>query len=122
MLLKESMSQNITVVDAFTEQPFRGNPAAVCILGEGADDTWMQRVAREMNLSETAFLHPEGGDFRLRWFTPTVEVPWGERLGKTDLVAHEVSQRGGVIRVGLRGDRVELGGHAVTVLRAELLA
>jgi predicted PhzF superfamily epimerase YddE/YHI9 len=122
MLLKEAMSQNITVVDAFTEQPFRGNPAAVCILGEGADDTWMQRVAREMNLSETAFLHPEGGDFRLRWFTPTVEVPWGERLGKTDLVAHEVSQRGGVIRVGLRGDRVELGGHAVTVLRAELLA
>ncbi len=263
------MPHSITVVDAFTEQPFQGNPAAVCILGEAADDTWMQRVAQEMNLSETAFLHPENGDFRLRWFTPTVEVPlcghatlasahvlwesgrlrtreharfqtrsgplsarredelivldfpttraeactapaglacalgaqpkyvgkstfdllveleseaavrelapdfsalaalptrgimvtsrssdsaydfvsrffapsagiaedpvtgsahcclgpfWGDRLGKNDLVARQVSERGGVIRVGVRGGRVELGGRAVTVLSGELLA
>ena len=263
------MPQMITVVDAFTEQPFKGNPAAVCIMNAAADATWMQRVASEMNLSETAFLYPECGDFRLRWFTPTVEVAlcghatlasahvlwesgrlkstdharfqtksglltarregdlivldfpatrqvacetpaglaaalgaqpkyvgknafdflveveseavvlglapnyaaltalvargimvtsastdpafdfvsrffapgagiaedpvtgsahcclgpyWGERLGKTDLVAHQVSQRGGVIRVSVRGDRVLLGGHAVTVLRGELLA
>jgi len=258
----------IAVVDAFTEQPFTGNPAAVCIMNAAADATWMQRVASEMNLSETAFLYPERGDFRLRWFTPTVEVAlcghatlasahvlwesgrlkstdhahfhtksglltarregdlivldfpatrqvaceapaglasalgtqptyvgknpfdllveveseavvralvpdylaltalpvrgiivtsrstdpafdfvsrffapaagiaedpvtgsahcclgpyWGERLGKTDLVAHQISHRGGIVRVGVRGDRVLLGGHAVTVLRGELL-
>jgi len=61
-------------VDAFTDQPFRGNPAAVCILSEPWDEGWMQNVAREMNLSETAYLHREEDGFRLRWFTPTVEV------------------------------------------------
>jgi predicted PhzF superfamily epimerase YddE/YHI9 len=62
-------------VDAFTAEPFGGNPAAVCLLGEEADPVWMQRVAAEMNLSETAFLHPmEDGRFGLRWFTPTAEV------------------------------------------------
>jgi PhzF family phenazine biosynthesis protein len=64
----------ITIVDAFTDKPFAGNPAAVCILPEPREDDWMQRVAREMNLSETAFLHPEAEGFRLRWFTPAVEV------------------------------------------------
>jgi PhzF family phenazine biosynthesis protein len=70
------MSQSIVVVDAFTDQPFSGNPAAVCVLDGPADTRWMQNVALEMNLSETAFLHREGEDgvFRLRWFTPTVEV------------------------------------------------
>jgi len=52
----------------------RGNPAAVCPLSEAADDSWMQSVAAEMNLSETAFFWPEADGFRLRWFTPTVEV------------------------------------------------
>jgi PhzF family phenazine biosynthesis protein len=61
-------------VDAFTRTPFKGNPAAVCILQRPADTGWMQDVAREMNLSETAFLHREGDGFRLRWFTPAVEV------------------------------------------------
>lgn len=61
-------------VDAFTSERFRGNPAAVCVLDEPADPAWMQAVASEMNLSETAFLHREGDGFRLRWFTPTVEV------------------------------------------------
>ncbi|MEO5769988.1 MAG: PhzF family phenazine biosynthesis protein [Polyangia bacterium] len=270
------MSQLITVVDAFAEQPFTGNPAAVCILNAPADEEWMRRVAREMNLSETAFLHPHGAGgvddgYRLRWFTPTVEIAlcghatlasahvlwesarlpagqqarfhtmsglltadrqqsdgmivldfpatpqqtcpvpaglqealgapmkyvgkttfdvlvevdseqtvrgltpnhsalaalpvrgvmvtsrssdpaydfvsrffgpgagipedpvtgsahcclgpyWGERLDKTDLVGHQVSARGGVVHVGVRGDRVRLGGRAVTVLRGELLA
>lgn len=61
-------------VDAFTDQPFSGNPAAVCLLSEPRDEGWYQKVAAEMNLSETAFLrrHDEGYD--LRWFTPTVEV------------------------------------------------
>ena len=65
----------ITQVDAFTSEPFGGNPAAVCLLPAPADEAWMQRVAREMNLSETAFLVKRSdGSFDLRWFTPAVEV------------------------------------------------
>jgi PhzF family phenazine biosynthesis protein len=64
----------IVQVDAFTNQPFKGNPAAVCVLEEPRHETWMQSVAREMNLSETAFLRREGDGFRLRWFTPATEV------------------------------------------------
>jgi PhzF family phenazine biosynthesis protein len=256
-------------VDAFTDQPFAGNPAAVCLLPGPRDDPWLQRVAGEMNLSETAFLVPRPDGFHLRWFTPTIEVPlcghatlasahvlwetgrlgtgeparfhtlsglltaerqgdailmdfparpaepcpdehglaaalgarpvhvgkngldylvevesaavvrslrpdharlaalpvrgvivtsaadgggfdfvsrffapgsgiaedpvtgsahcclgpfWGRRLGKTELRGFQASARGGVVRVQLRGDRVLLGGRAVTVLRGELLA
>jgi PhzF family phenazine biosynthesis protein len=63
-------------VDAFTATPFAGNPAAVLVLAAPAPDAWMQQVAREMNLSETAFLvrRAELTDFDLRWFTPAVEV------------------------------------------------
>ena len=61
-------------VDAFSDTAFRGNPAAVCLLERGAPAEWMQHVAAEMNLSETAFLVPRGDDFDLRWFTPGVEV------------------------------------------------
>jgi len=61
-------------VDAFTDKPFTGNPAGVCVLPGPKDDTWMQNVAREMNLSETAFLQQQADGFRLRWFTPAVEV------------------------------------------------
>jgi PhzF family phenazine biosynthesis protein len=68
------MGIKITQVDAFAEQPFQGNPAAVCICSEPASDDWLQLVSREMNLAETAFLFPGHAGFRLRWFTPTVEV------------------------------------------------
>ncbi len=68
------MSIPIFQVDAFTDEPFAGNPAAVCILPEPRESEWMQNVAREMNLSETAFLHRRDDGFELRWFTPTVEV------------------------------------------------
>jgi len=68
------MNTTLFQVDAFTEQPFKGNPAAVCILQEPAPDEWMQQLAAEMNLSETAFLLPENGDWQLRWFTPKTEV------------------------------------------------
>lgn len=268
------MGQTIIQVDAFTDRPFCGNPAAVCVLGSPRSSEWMQAVAREMNLSETAFLHHEPGTapgtYRLRWFTPNVEVDlcghatlasahalwteghlstamparfdtrsgslsaslhgdwitldfpatpvlsenppdpialaevighpvkfaafskfdllieleseeavralvpalgkmavvpvrgvivtapasapdydfvsrffaptvgidedpvcgsahcclgpyWGARLDKTDMVAHQVSRRGGVLKVGLRGDRVELSGQAVTTFRGELV-
>ena len=68
------MASPLFHVDAFTDLPFAGNPAAVCLLSEYPSDAWLQRVAREMNLSETAFLVPTGADFHLRWFTPQVEV------------------------------------------------
>jgi len=69
------MAQAITQVDSFTAQPFRGNPAGVCVLEVERDAEWMQAVAKEMNLSETAFLRRrEDGDYDLRWFTPAVEV------------------------------------------------
>jgi PhzF family phenazine biosynthesis protein len=66
--------QSIVQVDAFAERPFTGNPAAVCVMSSPADEGWMQSVAMEMNLSETAFLHPEADGWRLRWFTPAAEV------------------------------------------------
>ena len=257
--------QPVYVVDAFAEQAFSGNPAAVCPLVGPATAAWMQRVAAEMNLSETAFVYAHEGRWGLRWFTPTVEVDlcghatlaaahtlwetgransaqpivfhtrsgalevssdgdlckmdfpalpvaqtphpadlpealgtvpiwvgtngmdlfvelvdegsvrslrpdlgrlarypvrgvivtarsasvdfvsrffgpasgvpedpvtgsahcalgpfWAERLGRTELVGLQVSARGGRVRVGVRGDRVLLGGSAVTVLRGEL--
>jgi PhzF family phenazine biosynthesis protein len=69
------MPLRIWQVDAFTDEPFRGNPAAVCILDAPADEAWMQAVGREMNLSETAFLvRCDDGSYDLRWFTPAVEV------------------------------------------------
>ena len=69
------MPVQILQVDAFTDRPFAGNPAAVCVLHRAADEGWMQAVAREMNLSETAFLLARSdGGWDLRWFTPTVEV------------------------------------------------
>ena len=62
-------------VDAFTNRPFAGNPAAVCFLTDQRPASWMQAVAAEMNLSETAFFRPtEEGSWQLRWFTPRVEV------------------------------------------------
>jgi PhzF family phenazine biosynthesis protein len=61
-------------IDAFTSEAFRGNPAAVCLLDRERDAAWMQNVAAEMNLSETAFLLPHDDGYSLRWFTPAVEV------------------------------------------------
>jgi PhzF family phenazine biosynthesis protein len=64
----------IVQVDAFTAVPFAGNPAAVCVLPAPAESRWMQDVARELNLSETAFLVPRADGYDLRWFTPAAEV------------------------------------------------
>lgn len=66
-------SLKIYQVDAFSNRPFAGNPAAVCVLDSPVDADWMQRVAQELNLSETAFLYKEADGYNLRWFTPTVE-------------------------------------------------
>jgi predicted PhzF superfamily epimerase YddE/YHI9 len=215
-------------VDAFTDKRFCGNPAGVCLLPVPADEGWMQYVATEMNMSETAFLHQREDGFNLRWFTPaaervgdwieldfpaTPEKPvtppddlvralgitpkyvgenqydylvevgiedtvramkpdfglleevtsrgvivtsaarspghdfisrffapavgidedpvtgsahcclgpfWGKRLGRRELVGYQASLRGGTVRVRVEGERVILGGQAVTVLRGEL--
>ena len=68
------MEQEVFQVDAFTAEAFAGNPAGVCVLPDKGEEGWMQCVAGEMNLSETAFLHRRGDGFGLRWFTPEVEV------------------------------------------------
>jgi PhzF family phenazine biosynthesis protein len=68
------MGLRIFQADAFTDKAFAGNPAAVCFLREPRDDVWMQNLAREMNLSETAFLRKQQDGYDLRWFTPAVEV------------------------------------------------
>ena len=65
---------SLWLVDAFTDVPFKGNPAGVCHLTGPVPDQWMQSLAAEMNQAETAFLLPEGDGFRLRWFTPAAEV------------------------------------------------
>ncbi len=68
------MRQPIIQVDAFTDKPFSGNPAGICILEELRDDQWMRNVARELNLSDTAFLVKAEDGYDLRWFTPEAEV------------------------------------------------
>ena len=68
------MGQEVIQVDSFTDRPFAGNPAVVCLLDGPAEERWMQQVAAEMNLSETAFLYPIDSGYDLRWFTPSVEV------------------------------------------------
>jgi len=95
------MTQPIVQVDAFTARPFAGNPAAVCLLERPRDEEWLRNVAREMNLSETAFLLPAGGgrpgDFHLRWFTPATEV---DLCGHATLAAAHVLWEEGRIAPG----------------------
>jgi PhzF family phenazine biosynthesis protein len=68
------MSRPLHLIDAFTDEAFRGNPAGVCLIDTPEPDDWLQAVAREMNQAETAFLRPLADGYELRWFTPTVEV------------------------------------------------
>lgn len=115
-------------IDAFTAQAFRGNPAAVCLLDEERDDRWMQDVAAEMNLSETAFLLPRGGDWSLRWFTPATEV---KLCGHATLAsAHALYEERGLTSAGFLtksgiltavrdGDWIELDFPATPAVPAE---
>ena len=90
-----AMSVPLFVVDAFTDKPFGGNPAAVCPMASWPDNLWLQSVAAEMNLAETAFVvERSDGSFDLRWFTPEVEV---ELCGHATLAAaHALWQTGRV--------------------------
>jgi PhzF family phenazine biosynthesis protein len=104
-------------IDAFTSEPFRGNPAAVCLLDAERPDAWMQNVAAEMNLSETAFLLPRDDGYSLRWFTPAVEVAlcghatlasahalWEEKR----LAYVEFHTKSGLLTATRTGDLIEL--------------
>jgi PhzF family phenazine biosynthesis protein len=91
------MPTRILQVDAFADRPFAGNPAAVCLTPGPRDDGWMRDVAREMNLSETAFLHEEGDGHRLRWFTPRVEV---DLCGHATLASAHVLWEEGLLDTG----------------------
>lgn len=97
------MVLELTVVDAFTAEPFRGNPAAVAVLQTFTDDARMQAVAQEMNLSETAFVVSlDDGDYDLRWFTPTLEA---DLCGHATLAAAHVL--GGSARFHTRSGLLE---------------
>ncbi|MCU1228569.1 MAG: phenazine biosynthesis protein PhzF family [Acidobacteria bacterium] len=83
-------------IDAFTSLPFGGNPAAVCLLDRDVNDVWLQRVAMEMNLPETAFLRARAnGSWSLRWFTPTVEV---DLCGHATLASAHALWEEGILR------------------------
>jgi PhzF family phenazine biosynthesis protein len=114
------MAVSIACVDAFTDRPFAGNPAAVCLLDAPRDPEWMQQIAFEMNLAETAFVVPAASGFGLRWFTPAVEIDlcghatlasahtlWTDGIvPKTDAIAFQT--RSGTLGASLRGEMIEL--------------
>jgi PhzF family phenazine biosynthesis protein len=91
------MTIPIFQVDAFTAEPFKGNPAGVCLIKAPAEAPWMQSVAAEMNLAETAFPLAEGDGFRLRWFTPAVEV---KLCGHATLAAAHILWELGILAPG----------------------
>lgn len=106
-------------IDAFTSEPFKGNPAAVCFMGGERDDRWMANVAAEMNLAETAFLRPREDGWSLRWFTPTVEVDlcghatlasahaiWSEGVSSEAVLRFHT--KSGVLTAARDGDFIEL--------------
>jgi PhzF family phenazine biosynthesis protein len=114
------MGEAIFHVDAFTDRPFAGNPAGVCILHAERPDSWLQNIAREMNLAETAFLRESGPHWRLRWFTPSMEVDlcghatlasahilWELRRAPSDTTLL-FETRSGQLSASRRGDQIEL--------------
>ena len=121
-------------IDAFADRPYSGNPAAVCLIEEERDGDWMQAVAAEMNLSETAFVRPAGDGFDLRWFTPAVEVDlcghatlaaahalWSEAR-VPDNAEIRFRTRSGLLTAVRRGDHIELDFPATAPGPAKLAA
>src|SRR5690606_4371942 len=106
-------------VDAFTNVPFKGNPAAVCVLEKPLTEAAYMNIAQEMNLSETAFVYLENGQYHLRWFTPTVEV---DLCGHATLATAKIlfdkinvakgvlefNTRSGLLTVKKRGNQLEM--------------
>jgi PhzF family phenazine biosynthesis protein len=113
------LAPRLVQVDAFASEPFRGNPAAVCILDRERGAKWMQSVAADMNLAATAFLLRRDGVFGLRWFTPTIEVAlcghatlasahtlWSEGLYAEDAVRFDT--KSGILTATRSGELIEL--------------
>lgn len=124
------MSLHITQVDAFTNKPFAGNPAGVCIIPKPASEAWMLNVAREMNLAETAFLVKQNDGYDLRWFTPAVEVDlcghatlasahvlWEDGL-LPDTAQARFHTKSGLLTADQNGDWIELDFPATPVTAA----
>ena len=118
-------------IDAFTSDPFRGNPAAVCLVDRERDDAWMQSVAAEMKFSATAFLRPREDGFSLRWFTPAVEVAlcghatlasahmlWSENVWPADRQIR-FHTKSGVLTADRDGNLIELDFPATREERAD---
>jgi len=103
-------------VDAFSSALFGGNPAAVCLLAAWPDDAWMQAVAAENNLSETAFVVSEPEGPRIRWFTPTTEV---DLCGHATLASSHVLFRKGLVAPGKPARFHTLSGLLTAELRGE---
>lgn len=125
------MPLTITQVDAFTDKPFAGNPAAVCITEEPLDEGLMRAIAAEMNLSETAFLHPIKDGFSLRWFTPAIEVDlcghatlasahvlWSEGHLPTDKTAKFLT-KSGWLQADKKGDWIAMNFPTQPVTQAQ---
>jgi PhzF family phenazine biosynthesis protein len=115
----------IFTVDAFTEKPFSGNPAAVCLLKEALDDSVMQKIAFELNLAETAFVHKEEDAYRLRWFTPASEVDlcghatlasahimWEEKVVPQDKPIH-FNTKSGILITKMKNGEIEMDFPAI---------
>src|SRR3990172_2821393 len=110
------MGVPIFQVDAFTSELFKGNPAAVCILAEPRDEIWMRNVAREMNLSETAFLCKQEDGFHLRWFTPAVEV---DLCGHATLASAHILWETGILERGEQARFNTKSGRLTAVRRGD---
>jgi len=114
--MEDIMTQLIYQVDSFTDRPYAGNPAGVCVLPEAAQVIWMQNVAREMNLSETAFLVPQADGFDLRWFTPAAEV---RLCGHATLASAHILWQTGVLAPGEQARFHTLSGLLTAMQRAD---
>jgi PhzF family phenazine biosynthesis protein len=115
------MTTPIWQVDAFTDEPFRGNPAAVCLLDSPMAEDRMQQIALEMNLSETAFVVRQDAGFQLRWFTPACEVRlcghatlasahvlWSEGIVEPSQTIEFRTLHSGVLSAKRDGEKIEL--------------
>jgi PhzF family phenazine biosynthesis protein len=125
------MKIKIFQIDAFSDQVFRGNPAAVCVLEEWLEETTMQLIAAENNLAETAFVVSSEKDFAIRWFTPQVEV---DLCGHATLAAAHVlfsfynvksssvkfnTLKSGLLKVNKNGNKLELDFPADSIKKVE---
>lgn len=121
MRTRNGVRMRIFQIDAFTDAPFKGNPAGVCLLDDGhADAQWMQNVAAEMNVAETAFVERQGDDWSLRWFSPVMEIALcghatlatAHALLEEGLLARHATARfhtmSGVLTATHSGDMIEL--------------